>query len=361
MTDTPVIFPNPTVTPSPSSTPTLAYSYLPAISSANATAAIEFDKFNGWVNNIAFSPNGMYLAASFDNGAGIIWDISKPNYLGNWQPIQKDVFVAKGPLSFSADSNILASGGTLIDLASKVITQELPASLVAFSPDGKTLVSLDRRVVSFWNIDEDQWALVHKGEDHFAVNIVFSPDGSLLAEAIEWGGGEGVNIWRMMDRKLLYSFPPPEHGHGAHFNTQAEAFVTFSPDGQMVATGTKDQPVIRIWDLKTGELIKDLDTVVEINKQDESTGQTITAYYVPDVEAVAFSTDSKIIAISGGNTVIFKTISSGEFINELNIDPYNSFSPTYITAFAMSPDGRLLAIGDSSGNVRLWGVLALVP
>jgi WD40 repeat protein len=349
-----------TLTPFPSSTPELAYSYLPVISSSNVTEISDFDTIGGQVSSIAFSPNGKYIAASFDNGAGLIWDISTVKGWREWRDAQKDVFFSRGIVSFNADSTVLATGGTLIDLSTKNIIQELPGSLVAFNLNGKTLALYERDTVSLWDFDGNQWTRLYSEETGEVAEIAFSPDGSLLAEAMYWGDGEGVNIWKVADHTLLYSFLPPDHSHPAHFNTKAEAFLAFSPDNQLIATGTKDQPVIRIWDLRTGKLVKDLNTVVEIDKQDPSSGKTITEYYIPDVEAIAFSKDSSVLAVAGDDTVMLRALPNGELKNMLEIDPYN-VSSAYITAFAMSPDGKLLVAGDSGGNVRFWGVPTSVP
>ncbi len=340
-----------TPTPTPSPSPTPAYSYLPIILEANVTEVVKFDKFDGGVSSIAISPNGRYLAATFNNGAGIIWDISAVKYWREWRDAPKDIFFAKGSVSFNSDSSVLATGGTLIELPSKKIIQELSGT-VTFGPIGKTLALADWTTMSLWDFAGNQWILDYKQDTQGVVSVAFSPDGSLLGEALHWGGGEGVNIWRVSDHTLLYSFPPPEHSHPARFNTEAYAFLAFSPDNQFVATGTKDQPVIRIWNLQSGELVKDLNTVVQTTEGE---------YYVPDIECVSFSQDSKVVVLAGYNTIIFKKIPDGDNIGMLKIDTYNLSPANYITACAASNDGKLLVVGDSGGEVSIWGVPAPVP
>ena len=238
--------PTPTSAPPPSPTP--AYSYLPIISASNATEVTGFNTYDGEVSSLAFSPNGKYLAVSFANGAGIIWDISK-----GWSDLDdapKDTFLANGNLSFDPDSRVLATGGKLIDLATMKTIQELPGTVV-FSPNRNTLASFDWNTISLWDFDGNQWIMKFKEDTQSAVNGAFSPDGNLLGVAEHWegdGSGEGVQIWRIADHLLLYSFPPPEYYHPAHFNMDAYAFLAFSPDNQFVATGTAARPDVRIWD-----------------------------------------------------------------------------------------------------------------
>lgn len=341
----------PTSIPSPTPTPTLAYSYLPPISEANVTQVEKFDQLYGGVNSIAISPNGKYVAAAYDNGAGLIWDISaaKRSWL-DWHKVPKKLFTAKGPVSFNPDNSVMATGGSLIDLNTMKINQELPGT-VTFSPSGKTLALVESDAVSFWKFNGVQWVLDYKQENKFVASLTFSPDGNLLGEALPWGSGEGVNIWRMSDHKLLYSFPPSEHGHGAHFNFNTYAFVAFSPDSQFVATGTKDEPAVRIWNIQSGDLVKDFSTVVKMED----------GFYAPDVECVSFSQDAKIIVIGAYKTVIFKRIPDGEYLGMLEVNPLTSHLETYITACATSNDGKLLIVGDSSGDVSFWGVPTSIP
>jgi len=341
----------PTSTPLPSPSPPPAYSYAPVISAENITEVEKLDNFDGSVSSLAISPNGKYLAATFENGTGIIWDISNVKYLKEWRDAPKELFSAKGVLSINSDSSILATGGTLLELPSTRIIQELPGA-VTFSPIGKSLALFDQTTISLWKFNGNQFALDYKQDSREPVGIAFSPDGSLLGEALYSGGGEGVNIWRVYDHTLLYSFPPPEHSHPAHFNFFAYAFLAFSPDNHFVATGTRDQPVIRIWNLQTGELVKDLNTVVETENG---------IYYVPNVACVSFSQDSRVIAIAGDDTIIFKSIPDGEFITMLEIDTYGFNSSKFITTCAASNDGKFLVIGDNSGDVSIWGILAPAP
>lgn len=332
----------PTVTPSPTLPP--VYSYFPPISAANATKVVNINGYSGAVNSLAFSPNGKYLAATFENGMGIFWDISNAKGWEEWVDAPKDVFISKGQVSFNRDSNILATGGTLLEFPSKRVIQELQGNVV-FNPINETLAVFDWNNISIRNLTENQSGLNFKMDTSGIANIAFSPDGNLLGEAIN----EDVNIWRVSDHTLLYSFPPIEHNHPAHFNFFAYAFFAFSPDNHFIATGTRDQAAIRIWDLRTGELVKDFSTVVQMQDGDN---------YLPDVQCVIFGQDSKVIAIAGDDTIIFKSIPDGEFITMVGTSTYNS---RFITTCAASNDGKIIATGDSSGRVNIWGVPAYAP
>ncbi len=305
--DTPSALPS--LTPTQVPTPTLSYSYMPIISDLNAKDITRFDRFDGDVSSLAFSPNGKYLAATFDNGAGIIWDISTVKYWDKWQDAPKKVFLAEGNLSFDSSNGVLATGGTLIDLSTMDVIQKLHGTVV-FSPTGNTLALYNSTDISLWNYDGNHWTPNYKIDKRNIVNVAFSQDGSLLGEALHWGGGEGVEIRKVADHNLLYSFPPPDHGHPAHFNFYAYAFLAFSPDNQFVATGTRDQPVIRLWNLKTGELIKDIGTDILVDEEkDPASGEIISSYEIPQVKCIAITQDSKVIILTGYlSSIVFKTL-----------------------------------------------------
>jgi WD40 repeat protein len=329
----------PTLTPSPTLQP--IYSDSPAISVENATRVINLnDGYRGAVNSLAFSPNGKYLAATYDNGAGIFWDISTANNWNEWSDASRDVFLSNGQVSFSPDSNILATGGTLLEFPSKRVIQKLQGT-AAFNPINQTLALFDRNSISLWNSDGKQWVLSHKQTSQSVVNIAFSPDGNLFGEALGLGGDEVVNVWRVSDHTLLYSFPPIEHYHPAHFNISAYAFFAFSPDNQFIVTGTKDFSYkMRIWNLKTGKLVKDLDVFAN---------------------CIAFSQDTKVIILVDGNKITFRTFPDGDLIRELEIEIYYMSPTDYITACTTNRDGKLLASGDSGGTVNIWGIPAYTP
>ena len=174
----------------------------------------------------------------------------------------------------------------------------------------------DPEDVQYWNLPEG--AVRRLGRGVFS-EVAYSPDGRWLAVA------GSIGIWihdahTLNPVKLLT-------GH-----TGSVESVSFSPDGNTIATGGNDDPV-RLWDVNTERHIKTL------------TGHT------GSVESVSFSPDGNTIATGGNdNTVHLWAVNTGRHINTLigHTDSVNSVS--------FSPDGNTIATGGNDNTVRLWDV-----
>jgi len=233
------------------------------------------------------------------------------------------------------------------------IINTLPASQlavwkIALSPDNQIIASAaSEGVVQLWSTTTSErlhiLAPPYKGggqvEDleHPGINlahtieaVTFSPDGTLVAA----GGANGeVWIWRVADRRLLYTF----YGHiglGGYDNPITN--VSFSPDGQIIASAGLDDTVY-IWSLKEGHMLHRLGNPSDLNER----------------RAIAFSPNGQLLA-TGGDTenVEVWSVPQGQLVATLSDKQSGAFS------LAWSHDGRLLAAG---GGIRLDDGVATRP
>ncbi len=157
---------------------------------------------------------------------------------------------------------------------------------IAFSPDGKTLVSgsMDQ-TIRFWDIHTGDQKLGLISQKGVITCIAFSPDGKIIAAGNGRPKNENnkypdktIQLWEAKTGKEITTFP----GHSEEVLT-----ITFSPDGKTLASGCKDKTV-RLWDIHTAQTIATFDG------------------HFRGVNAVVFSPDGKTLASSnsGNGTIL---------------------------------------------------------
>ena len=198
---------------------------------------------------------------------------------------------------------------------------------LAFSPDELTLAStafdFDRRngIIHLWDIVTGRSKLTFDvPTDGIIGAVAYSPDGSTLAS------GSGVGDVHLLDASTGQRKVPLAPGH-----TNWVSDLTFSPDGSTLASVSADN-TIRLWDTVTGAQLESL----EAN------------YLGGDIE---FRDDGRTLAILDENSLKLWDSVTGQLSTFIQSQlPLSSG----LTAFAFSPDGRTLATGSYSGEMRLW-------
>ncbi|RKU17680.1 hypothetical protein C6501_03530 [Candidatus Poribacteria bacterium] len=158
------------------------------------------------------------------------------------------------------------------------------------------------------------------GHTEGVLSVAFSPDGQMLASG---SSDDTIRLWNVETGTELRELT----GHTSYVNS-----VAFSPDGQMLASGSWDE-TIRLWNVETGTELRKL------------TGHT------NDVNSVAFSPDGQMLASgSWDETIRLWSVETGAELRKLTGHTEGVWS------VAFSPDGQMLASGSDDDTIRLWGV-----
>lgn len=287
------------------------------------------------VQALRFTPDGRLLASGGTDQVIKLWDVETGRLMREFEGHQMTVT----SLAFSSDGRTLASGGMdqnilVWDVATANIKQVIVPDdkavykglvLMALSPDGRTLAS-GGEITKLWDVATGRELRILRGRSTETprpdLALAFSPDGKSLA---------------LSSRTLiLLDVATGQIRWEAKFdnNFTAESLV-FSPDGKTLVSASSE---IAFWDAATGRQIRKLTEISDSGK-------------------LAFSPDGKLLVL-GGNSVneyalYLLDAATGQQVRKLT----GHTSP--ITAVAFSADGRTLASGRRTNiaradTIKLW-------
>lgn len=270
----------------------------------------------GYVNSLAFSPNGQVLAVGDDEGNIRRWDLTT----GEARPVldaHPGTWVTS--VVFSPDGEKIASGSRkgLAKVWDAATGEEIHTLVVhgdgvrdvVFSADGQRLATVSRPTVKVWDVDTgEEIAAVH-GYTEGVNDLAFFSDGETLIS----GTSDRLRLWDVQAGEEVGVLSDPE----LWINSLAVA-----PDGQTLALGGHDE--VRLWDIVRG-----VQTSVLL-------GHTSSTVW-----DVAFSPDGQLLASgSQDQTARLWDVSAAE---ERRVLQGHSGVNASVWGVAWSPDGEVLA------------------
>jgi WD40 repeat protein len=207
---------------------------------------------------------------------------------------------------------------------------------VAFSPDGRRIVTCDYELVRLWDAETLQLIEASlQGHSGSVTSVAFSPDGTRIVS------GSYDKTLRFWDAETLQPIGEPLQGHTADVKS-----VAFSPDGHYIVSGSDDE-TLRLWDAKTLQPIGE-----PLEGHSISAKPFIISIRPPGVTSVAFSLDGRLIVSGGWDKTV--RLWNTETLQPIGA-PLKGHMDSVISVI-FSPDGRYIVSGGKDGTLRLWDV-----
>jgi WD40 repeat protein len=292
---------------------------------------------------IACSRDGKFLAASSNDGAVFVWELSTGKRTaelrqGHADRVYSIAFTANGVglVTRSQGNRVCHWDLAKAELRKTVDLPFPPNWRSVLSPDGQTLVVTPNPInpngvppegpTSLWDTTTGKERLKLQGAvARTGFGMAFSTDGKTLARnatsPYHLHEETTIGLWNIRTGELLKRVRIPT----VHVNSLA-----FAPDGHTLLTTGGHEPVIHLWDTATGKPALQW------------------AAHTAEAQSVAFTPDGRHLVSAGlDGTVRLWEVSSGRQLRELAGHRWRS------DVVAVTWDGKIILSGGLDGCLRL--------
>lgn len=289
------------------------------------------------ITDVATSPNGRLLATSSADGTTRLWDATTATPLKTLFGHNGEV----GSVTFSPDSALLATTGsdhtvriwdtTTADLLHTLEGHTDIPTDIAFSPDGTHLASTGGRdgTLRIWDTSDGSST---------SIRTNLGVTGSVDYTPATPGHPDGQYLVVTATKGLLLCDPKTGRTTRTLGDTQttttAPGGLAVAADGHLIATHAADSDRIDLWDTTQ-----------------RTAGTSIRTD--PTTTALAFSPDSRTLAVATGPTVELRKINQTDTATTTTLTSILTSHDAPVRALAFSNDGTHLLTGSDDATATL--------
>jgi WD40 repeat protein/serine/threonine protein kinase len=258
------------------------------------------------VHAATISADGSLALSGHEEGVIVLWDTATGQPVRRLTSDTPAHSAAVYTVAFSPDGKLAASGDLdghvcLWDVATGAEFRHLEGHTnavlsVTFSPDGKQLATSSGEVrqaqpgedntVRLWDVASGAEIRRFEGHQSAVWSVAFSPDGKKLVSSsgpLLVAGDTSIRVWDINTGAELVRI------EGHHDSVGS---VMFSPDGKYVLSGSDDNTA-RLWDAETGQ---------EVRRFEGHAGFINRALFNPDGHTIITGSDDDTIRLWNANT-----------------------------------------------------------
>jgi len=317
------------------------------------------------ISSISIASDDLTLASGSEDGSVRLWNLQTGQCLkvlsGYSDRVWSVAFGSDGQIASANEPGVVrlwnTNTGNYHELKHKG-----RAKSVAFTPDGKTLASVDYNYqIKIWNLTNRQCIRTIQGSGDICWSVAFSADGQTIATC---AADDLVYCWDIATGNL---------GNVLSGHQSMPSGAVFLSGIYDLATASLDKTV-KLWSLKTGKCVKTLQhqgavwsiaydpqsNVIATGIEDGSiklwnlnTGECFATLmgHAQTTFSVAFNADGSLLASgSADRAIAIWDMATKQRLKTISAHQDSVFS------VAFSPDANILASGSHDETVKLWDV-----
>jgi WD40 repeat protein len=241
---------------------------------------------------------------------------------------------------------------------------------VAFSPGNSNIASAghDGRIV-LWDVPSGRRLSIIQSARWTYWSVAFGAEGRTLAAST--GGGD-ISLWDLVDQATPRRVAMPAEGREGSLSADGRRFAAFEPEGRKISVWDLAQSppkilrsfAVRVGDPSPGHSISPdgltlaiADGTLRLASVESGAEHVIPTLFLGPCQQLAFSSDGTVLGLSTGAIAAYRT-------NKCSVTLWETATRKQIFRkeaesagrFALSADGRRMALTLEKGRIALWNV-----